>query len=222
MTEYRLRRSLEPVVNQTLLFRYLGYPDEHAADKRVLDALRRCKQRVPSLIDPQGVFCQCNGINIFAPDFPLADRDVYVVVVTIGKSLEQQAQQLAASGDVLESFVLDTLGSVYAEGTAEALYRELATAAEADGLTVGCRISPGYGKWALDHQRDIFALLPVERIGVTLSPGLMMRPRKSISFATERAKYPLRMREGDQCEYCEFEQCRFRRSKYRGEENTHV
>ncbi len=217
-----IRQSLKPVVNRASVYRYLGYPDQEAANRRLLDTLHRCEERLPSLLKPQGIFCRCRGETVFARDFPLVNREVYVAIVTIGKSLEQEAERLAAEGEVLESFVLDTLGSVYAEGTAEGLYRELAAEADAEGITVGCRISPGYGEWALEEQHAIFTLLPADRIEVTLTPGLMMRPRKSISFASERAKFPLRLREGDQCKYCEFDRCRFRRSEYKGERQNHT
>ena len=50
-------------------------------------------------------------------------------------------------------------------------------------LDVGCRISPGYGRWPLSAQKALFARLPHETLGVSLNPSMMMTPRKSISFA---------------------------------------
>jgi len=51
------------------------------------------------------------------------------------------------------------------------------------GLALTPRISPGYGDLALQEQRVVFALLPGDRIGVTLTEKCMMWPRKSVSFA---------------------------------------
>jgi hypothetical protein len=47
----------------------------------------------------------------------------------------------------------------------------------------GCRLSPGYGGWGLEHQPALLARLHAGELEITLSPGFMMSPRKSISFA---------------------------------------
>lgn len=200
-----------PVVDERALVRYLGYPAGKAPHGRVAEVLDRQRKLLAGLVEPRAVYMNCSGQECFAFDFPLYDRDVVLCVVTIGSALEAKASEYAARGDVVSAFVLDTLGSVHAEGAAEAAYQQLAQVARRDGLQLGCRISPGYGTWPLSYQRAIFDVLPVERIGVHLTPGLMMVPRKSVSFAAERSPAPIRLREGDQCAYCLMPDCRYRR-----------
>ena len=44
------------------------------------------------------------------------------------------------------------------------------------------RFSPGYGGVSLEHQRDVFAFLDVQkRLGITLNDALMMIPVKSVT-----------------------------------------
>jgi len=208
--EPKLLSDLTPVVNEQVLWRYLGYPHGKTPENRVQKTLAEQKKVLPDLIKPLGVYGHSTGQTCFDQDHPLHDRDIVLCVVTIGGELETRAAEYASRGDILGSFVLDTLGSVYAEGVAEAAYRKLGEMVRNDRLRIGCRISPGYGKWQLSYQEKIFALLPVESIGVRLTPGLMMVPRKSVSFAAERSADPLRVRDGEQCVDCEMEDCRYR------------
>lgn len=202
--------DLTPVIDEHALYRYLGYPEGKMPEGRVVDVLRKQEEHLPDLLEPCAVYAHVAGRACFDRGFVLHDREVALCVATIGGKLEAKAAGYAAQGDVLAAFVLDTLGSVYAEGTAEAAYRKLAEAAQHEGLELGCRISPGYGTWTLSYQSAIFDLLPAHHIGVRLTSGLMMVPRKSVSFAAERSVDPVRLREGEQCACCQMQNCRYR------------
>jgi hypothetical protein len=209
--EIDILEDLCPAIDDRMLLRYLGYPSGELPDPRVSDVLARQREIMPTLLQPRAVTGIFSGNVCFASDFPLYDREIFLSIVTIGDQVEKRAAHYAAAGDVLNGFVLDTLGSVCAENAAAAAYQHCRRAAVAEGVQVGCRISPGYGTWALESQQAVFAVLPAALIGVRLSPGLMMVPRKSVSFAAERAAEPLRLREGEQCEHCEMDNCRYRR-----------
>jgi|GEM_PF-1217978 len=206
----RFLDGLTAVFDERSFRRYLGYPRGTTPDDRVQETLQKQKKLLPDLLKPRGIYACFSGQACFNQDFPLYERDVILCVVTIGGKLEARAAEYAARGDVLAGFVLDTLGSVYAEGIAEAAYLRLAELGREAGVQIGCRISPGYGNWPLTYQEKIFALLPVEQIGVRLTSRLMMVPRKSVSFAAERSADPMRIREGDQCEDCRMGDCRYR------------
>ena len=72
------------------------------------------------------------------------------------------------------------------------------------------RFSPGYGDFALEHQRDFFRLLDIERrLGVELSEQLLMIPTKTVT-----AVIGLTNEQGDcnisKCAACEKTDCAFR------------
>jgi len=208
----KIHEDIIPAIDDRTLLRYFGYPQVGTPDQRVLETLAEQRDMLPKMLQPRAIWGIFDGSACFPADFPLYNREVYLCVVTISDQLEKRVAQYAAAGDVLRGFLLDTLGSVCAENAAAVAYERCHTAATTDGLQVGCRISPGYGAWALAYQKNIFTLLPAEQIGIRLTSGLMMVPRKSVSFAAERAAEPLQLRNGDQCATCEMDHCRYRRN----------
>ena len=73
------------------------------------------------------------------------------------------------------------------------------------------RISPGYGRWAIEGQPRLLALLPARELGITLTEGLMMVPRKSVSFATRvGADDGVAPRDRRRCCRCELLSCPYR------------
>src|SRR5690606_32635022 len=81
--------------------------------------------------------------------------------------------------------------------------------AQGRGLHTGPRASPGYPGWALGHQRDLLAALPVEAIGISLTESLMMVPRKSVSFAVAFHAAAV-ARDADRCARCDRRDCALR------------
>ena len=72
------------------------------------------------------------------------------------------------------------------------------------------RFSPGYGDFALEHQRDFFRLLGIEKkLGIELSDSLLMTPGKSVTAVIGLTKE----RKGcniSQCALCDKKDCAFR------------
>lgn len=72
------------------------------------------------------------------------------------------------------------------------------------------RFSPGYGDFALEHQRDFFRLLDVEkRLGVELSDSLLMTPCKSVTAVIGLTKEH-RGCNISHCASCDKRDCQFR------------
>ena len=81
-----------------------------------------------------------------------------------------------------EGAIFDAVGSESVEAAADALEDYLRRQYARTGqVLVKRRFSPGYGDWALTAQKDIFNILPMDKIGVKLSPELIMAPEKSIT-----------------------------------------
>ncbi len=77
-----------------------------------------------------------------------------------------------------------------------------------NGLFLRSRFSPGYGDFALESQREIFARLACEkRIGLTLTDTLLMVPVKSVTAVIGVADSP---RRGEsRCAVCTQKDCTF-------------
>lgn len=109
-------------------------------------------------------------------------RKVALCVCTIGSGMESTSRDLIERHEMLNGFILDCLGSEAAEEVARISDRRISEKARSMGLWPSKRFSPGYGAWDIREQAFIFASLPADRIGVTLSESSMMSPRKSVSF----------------------------------------
>ncbi len=128
-----------------------------------------------------------------------------VFVVTIGDALERAARALLAGPDAVGGFVLDALGSVAAEGCADALEGEVRRAVAPLGWAITNRFSPGYCTWDTADQAALFALLPERPAGVGLSPSALMQPIKSISGIIGLG--PDVRYEAYPCAFCQMETC---------------
>jgi hypothetical protein len=87
----------------------------------------------------------------------------------------------------------------------------LCTMADEEGWYAAPRVSPGYGTWDVAFQSKLLALLPAAELGISLTSGQMMVPRKSVSFAVAFDDHPPKgHRPGAACERCGLERCRHR------------
>ena len=80
------------------------------------------------------------------------------------------------------ALALDAGGSAAVEAYCDIFCESLAAQYGATGYCLGPRFSPGYGDFALTHQRDIFAALDCpRRLGISLTNEDLMIPTKSVS-----------------------------------------
>ncbi len=191
--------------------RYLGYPRGHDHPARGARRLAELLPRAVPLLEPRGVWALVAGEEVAAAGMPEPAARVGVGVVTIGRRLEDEVARCAAGGALLDALVLDAIGSAAAEAAADALNLELCGVARSLGLEAAERVSPGYGAWDTAAQPLLLALLPVAEIGVALTSGAMMVPRKSVSFAVSFEAPGTRPPDaGPGCARCGLARCRHR------------
>ncbi len=113
-------------------------------------------------------------------------------------------------GEYAAAAILDSVGSAAVENMADYIDKVICQQAFAEGLGLTPRISPGFGGCPLEEQRLVFALLPSDRMGVTLTPAYMMQPRKSISFAIGIGEGFTFDRGISRCRHCDMANCPYR------------
>jgi hypothetical protein len=104
-----------------------------------------------------------------------------VLLVTIGSHLEEMVCRLTEAGLMLQATVLDAIGSVAAEELANFLQSRVDETAHAQRLYTSRRFSPGYCDWDVGQQKMVFRTINGDSVGVHLTEGCQMLPRKSIS-----------------------------------------
>ena len=170
---------------------YLGYrggpiPPEVEADiGRCLDLLMEtARPRVVwrrFLLDEDGA--------LLGTDFRPAGEDVKTLlqgceaVIFLAATLGAEAEALLRRAQVrnmTDAVILDACGSAAIENVCDNLCADLA--AEAAPLHLTDRYSPGYGDFPFAQQRELCRLLNTHRrIGVTVTPGGLMLPQKTVT-----------------------------------------
>ncbi len=139
---------------------------------------------------------------------------VMVSVDTIGPALEGRVGELQASGEVLDAYMLDSVGVVALGAVGEAL-RELAEQRAAElGWGVSAALSPGsLVGWDHRGQRKLCALLPLEAISVQLNDHGVLEPHKSASMLIGLGPDYPSSRVGSVCRYCSLADTCWRRKR---------
>jgi len=131
---------------------------------------------------------------------------VFPYVVTIGPALEERALEVM---DLLEKYYLDAIGNAALINARKYLEQTLRHRFALDGLSF---MSPGsLEDWSLDQQKPLFSFLDNVQhlIGVRLTEGCVMVPRKSVSgiyFPTKTTFY--------NCQLCPRDRCPGRKAPY--------
>lgn len=200
---------LEATVTRQEVWRYLGYRSPATPSGRVEAILEAVWPQALLLLQPRGAYRLVDQGCVTVTGLPLPAGQVAVGLCTIGPRLEQECARRIIAGETLVALLLDGIGSAAAEAAADFLNALVCDAARRRGLTTEPRESPGYGAWDITGQAALLGLLPAEKLGITLTPGLMMTPRKSVSFAVRLTDRPVPV--GSRCEPCDLVSCRHRR-----------
>ena len=134
------------------------------------------------------------------------DRQLVFMIVTIGDDLERKSR---SADEILDRWVYDMVGSELVDIVADHIEEGFKNENNANALEYSLRSSPGYCDWLLDGQQVIFTGLDAEKIGVTLTPHMLMIPRKTLSGVLVAAKkVPVKF----SCLLCAKKDCPWRRN----------
>ncbi len=201
--------ELEIRLEKAEVHRWLGYRRGRTPRPRVGRRLAELWDEARDLLRPRGAFRVVAGDT---SGVPRPTALVGVAVCTVGTALEIEARRRGEAGEILDSLLLDAVGTAAAEAAADALNRELCAWAGSRGQYLAPRVSPGYGRWELTSQPALLALLPAAALGIRLTDALMLVPHKSVSFAVRLSPQPPR-RERRGCRRCGLADCLYRKKE---------
>lgn len=207
--------------------RYLGYHNGRRPTSSISSLIDKEIEESYGLIRPVGFYRILEIVRIRRPHIILDNGlmitskvssqilsdclQVAIFVVTIGGNLEEKAAKLMGEGRMLKATVLDAIGSEAADKTACYLHEKIREPANSNGTEVTLRFSPGYCDWDISQQKVLFEAMSSAPLGVALTEGCLMIPRKSISglFGIgETTKSQLRL---SPCRFCAKTECLSRR-----------
>ena len=192
------------------VFRDIGYAQDFEPPARLVALVTKCVERAQQFLRPSYSYVisdieSVHGSRVMLEGGIIFDSDVLaqlltraekaaVFALTIGCQLEEKANQLAQGGLMLQTTVLDAIGSQLAERLADQVEDEIDDMARARGFSISRRFSPGYCDWDVRQQEMVFKMLKGNCAGIQLTDSYLMIPRKSLSGVigigySEVAKY---------------------------------
>ena len=137
---------------------------------------------------------------------------VAVFLATVGKKLDDMIHSLMKQRKMADAYMYDAIGSAAVEETVESFQRGFDSLAEKSNERSTLRFSPGYCDWRIQEQEKLFSVVDSELVGIQLSPGCLMTPRKSVSgvFGIGSVEEIDKSR-NNPCEQCNMHSCIARR-----------
>jgi hypothetical protein len=213
---------------------YLGYKNDVEPSTRIASLLDEYMVNAGNLIKPSysyvirdiesvmgpRIFIQGSGglisnMIIFESDAIarlLAQCEkVAVFVLTIGSQLEDMVGWLANKGLIIEAYVLDAIGSNFAEKLADSVESKIREVARTQGYCISRRFSPGHCDWDISQQRGVFRAVGDDSVGVQLTDSYLMVPQKSISGIMGIGPCDGDVESHNPCQPCSKRNCLWRR-----------
>ena len=220
-------KGVDVEINTKQVCHYIGYDADYKLPARALSLVDDYVENAHHLIEPS-YSCVIRdvklvqGSSVFIEGSIAFQSEVIarlleqcqkaaVFLVTIGKHLEETVCQLAEDGLIVQSAVLDAIGSVAAESVANFLQGRIREIARAQGLVISRRFSPGYCDWDISQQKMVFWAVNGASIGVRLTRECLMIPRKSISGIIGIGLSNSSVEHYNPCKTCNKHDCRGRR-----------
>jgi hypothetical protein len=107
--------------------------------------------------------------------------EAYVIVLTLGATLEERVHALFEEHLFLESVLLDTAAWAAIELLARTIRRGLGDIERRDGRSVTHRLGPGHLDWSVDEQPALLALFGGTPLPVSITEAACLLPQKSIT-----------------------------------------
>ena len=189
--------KIEIELDKGHVLRRIGYKGNCEPSPRIAASISEHIQLAKKLIQPSYSYVVKNIDMVREKDVFIGDfvtlrshviarlmekcQQVGAFLVTIGNKLEEKAARMADDKLILQSYVMDAIGSTAVEQMAELVENEIRKIASTKGLCVSRRFSPGYCDWSIRQQKELFRMLDSNSVGVRLTTGYLMIPQKSIS-----------------------------------------
>ncbi len=191
-----IQEGIKIEIDKAEVYRHLGYGREQDPRAGILSIVDDQVCKAYEFINPAAYYTINPITSVGSPEVSVGElhftshnlaqvfsgcSQAAIFVVTIGKALEMEVDQLTKEGSILSALVLDTVGSVAVEKVADELESMFRDFAAAKGGKISWRYSPGYCDWDIAQQKELFRGLDGNPIGVNLTDACSMKPRKSIS-----------------------------------------
>lgn len=207
-------------LNENEILLYLGYRgQEYPAE--VEAQIKRCEREVLAAADPRLIWRRLPAEGAHFSALPLEGEDirelldgcgeVVLMAVTLGQGIDRLLAKSSVS-NMADAVIMDACASTAIENVADNFEMDLRRELEGEQLYLTDRFSPGYGDLPISVQKQFCAVLDTQRkIGLSVSPSMLMIPGKSVTAVLGISETPKPLRKRG-CESCSlFRTCMYRK-----------
>ncbi len=203
--------------------RYLGYQGQEL-EPETAKMIEAVAVELEEGSSPKSVYreygCKVKGDQIRIGSLEIESRHLaanlkgceraVLLAATIGRAADLMIHKYSVS-NMAKAAVAQAAGAACIESYVDEVERAVRKEAKERGLYLRPRFSPGYGDFALDHQKDIFEMLECgKRIGVVLTEGNLMMPSKSVTAVIGLTAKERESCQMEKCSLCMKTDCEFR------------
>lgn len=218
--------ALELKIDRREVLRYLGYKGQKI-DDNMSEMIDLCRAEVKNIIVPRTVYEYVNicttekGVEIEQTNLILTGNDIknhlssskrcVLMAVTLGNEIEKKTR-LYEKTNLTKALILDACATTAVEEVCDIVEEKVRKEAEAEGMNITFRYSPGYGDLPLDIQQNFLRVLDAQKkIGLTVSENNLLFPRKSVTAVIGIVSLDTKIKKRS-CENCSnYDNCSFRR-----------
>jgi len=223
---FQLEIELDQIeINKDEVIRLLGY-ENNDRDEMVNRTLNKLVDAAYHLISPKACFVVLERQNydvkgelkINQTIFNIGNiinsqimnsENIALFICTAGNGIEKCAKELMKNNEMLDSYIMDLIGSEVAETIADSVHLAIKEEAERYGLKITNRFSPGYCNWNVIEQFKLFSFFIENNCNIKLTQSALMDPIKSVSGMVGIGKEVAFKKY--KCSACDDEKCIYRR-----------
>ena len=206
--------------------RYLGY-GKCAVDEKTLRDIAESFKELERLADKKSIYrifelsvidenvlsigtMEIHSINLWTN---LKDcKEVVLFGATLGIDVDRQIRKYQLV-DMAKAVVMQACAAALLEEFCDELQEKIAVQMRTEDKFLRPRFSPGYGDFAIQHQKDLLAMLEApKKIGLTMTESYMLTPTKSVTAVIGISDRDASC-EKNGCEICKKTDCIYRRSE---------
>ncbi|MCH4167310.1 MAG: hypothetical protein LKF40_06575 [Megasphaera sp.] len=159
------------------------------------DQLKQACKLVEELAQPKGVISQCaydedsRSVLCDTPfivkgkeihDYIVSSNILLMSAATIGKTVEDKIDELFLAQDFENGLALDCATAIATLQIADDIVAQVNEISNPKGYHISWRLCPGAGDWPEGQQLPIISALHADKIGIGVTAGGLVEPRKAI------------------------------------------
>ena len=229
----KIIKNIKLKINEEEVLRYQGYHRNKAGETSeiIFQITREEIEQSYCLFEPKGIYSKvmiknissegrinlenglCLEINNSMLNLLKGTSYLAFGLSTIGNHLEEKVAELFAQNEYPKAIALDAVGTVASKFLSNYIKSLICQEAKEQNFQTTKHFIPGTTEWDISQQKNIFEIIPADKIGVKLTESCMMVPKKSLSWAIGIGKEIIITSKGnDSCKICLAENCQFRKT----------